>query len=173
MATPSFHLFRPKTLVSSLSPLILSHPYAICLESVGSTFKIHPESDQFSPPSLLAPWITSTFVHPRFSLNPAASFESESDHISPLLRTLQWLPTQSKNWSPYSGYKALTVNAPNSPSPFFPLLTHFHPHWPPCCSLNTSDFCTGSFLCLEHSSSRYLHSALPYFLQVTALKLPL
>lgn len=58
MATPSFLLFRPKALESCLTPLFLSHPYSICQEAVGSTFKIYPESDHFSPPSLTPPCIT-------------------------------------------------------------------------------------------------------------------
>ena len=53
----SFQQLRPNALKSSLTPSFLSHFISNQWANyVGSTFKMQPESNQFSPPSQLSPY---------------------------------------------------------------------------------------------------------------------
>lgn len=123
---------RPESSEPFFLPLLVSYP-AYDANTVGWTFKRYPECGWFhclqcyQPPlSLLSDdrnhcatgSVASTLSPLVATQKPGWSFKIMSDHVTPLLKTLQWLPISIRvKLKPLSGSPHLPAAIPSPPIP--------------------------------------------------------
>lgn len=95
----------------------------------GSTFKMYLESWPLFITSILGPGPSHHYISPRLSLSPKvySQSSSQSAHITPLLKTLHWMPTSLRVKATVPTMASRPCVIPQHPCPLYHDLFIVHP----------------------------------------------
>ena len=107
------------------NPLIL-HTSIQSGNHSGSTFRMYLESWPLFITSILGPGPSHHYISPRLPLSPKEYSQSQSAHITPLLKTLHWMPTSLRVKARVPTMASRPCVIPQHPCPLYHALFIVH-----------------------------------------------